>query len=111
MRILLVENHQLFAETVRREFLASHDVAVAPSLDLARVLLSRQTYDVVLVDFDLDDGKGTDLVVELRAAGFRGRVIAVSSHQRGNDLLLKAGADACCPKMKFAEISKFLESQ
>ena len=109
MRLLLVENHAVFAATVTRQFLAGHDVRIVPSLSDARVALAEtRGFDAVLVDYDLDDGKGEQLVRELVAASWSGRIIAISSHDAGNDALLQAGAHACCPKLRFAEIARFL---
>lgn len=62
MRILFVENHEVFAGTVCRTFLPGHEVQVVPSITRAMALLVEQTFDVVLTDYDLDDGKGDQLV-------------------------------------------------
>jgi hypothetical protein len=40
MRILFVENHQVFAETVIGEFLAAHDVSVVPTVSAAEVMVN-----------------------------------------------------------------------
>src|SRR5205814_767755 len=64
MNILFVENHPLFAETVTRQFLSQHCVTVAPSLSAARQALVDAAFDVLLVDYDLDDGKGDELIKE-----------------------------------------------
>ena len=109
MRLLLVENHAVFAEIVSRSFLSAHEVVVAPSLGEARQQLKGGQFGAVLVDFDLDDGKGDELVRELASGGFAGRIVAISSHQRGNAALLQAGAHACCPKTRFDEIAATLE--
>jgi hypothetical protein len=61
-----------------------------------------------LVDFDLDDGKGEEFVEWARASGFVGRIIGVSSHEAGNDALLRAGADSICLKIHFSQIAKLL---
>lgn len=66
MRILYVENHLVFADNVNRQFLSQHTVTVAPSLSAARQLLNSSEFDLVLVDYDLDDGKGDTLVREIR---------------------------------------------
>ena len=106
--ILFVENHAVFAETVRDAFLSAHAVSVVPSIAAAREAIARHEYDVVLVDYDLDDGKGDQLVAAMRAGGSRLRVIGVSSHVAGNDALLRAGADAICSKLDFANIGETL---
>jgi hypothetical protein len=64
----------------------------------------------VLVDFDLDDGKGEELVRELVASVGRPLIVATSSHADGNTALLHAGADAVCGKLEFARIPGLLQS-
>ncbi|HEY1788585.1 MAG TPA: response regulator, partial [Verrucomicrobiae bacterium] len=95
MRILYVENHAAFAETVKQKFLSQYSVTIVPSLSEAREKLNESSFDILLVDYDLDDGKGAELVREVRASTKRKRVvvIGVSSHEEGNAALLKAGAD------------------
>jgi DNA-binding response OmpR family regulator len=94
MRILYVENHATFAENVIRQFLSPHLVTVAPSLSAARQALETGSFDLLLVDYDLDDGKGDALVKEMRTSGRAMRAIGVSSHDEGNSALLRAGAAA-----------------
>jgi len=55
-------------------------------------------------DFDLDDGKGDELVAEMQSQAKRAVIIAVSSHAAGNQALSEAGADAVCSKMDFQNI-------
>ena len=108
MRLLLVENHRVFAETVRQQFLSAHDTAIVATIAAARRTLAGGAVDVVLVDYDLDDGKGDELVRSLRASSFTGRIIGISAHQAGNDALVAAGADAVCAKGQFHLIGTFL---
>jgi DNA-binding response OmpR family regulator len=108
MKILFVENHSIFAKQVIDCFLSAHQVTVAPSLAAAREELNMNDYDVMLVDFDLDDGKGEKLIRELRARKSTLRIIGVSAHARGNTALLAAGADAVCSKMNFDQIQEIL---
>ncbi len=77
MNILYVENHRIFAENVTRQFLSQHRVTLVPSLSAARQAISSGAFDLFLVDYDLDDGKGDVLVRELRTAGSRAIVIRV----------------------------------
>jgi DNA-binding NarL/FixJ family response regulator len=108
MRILWVENHAAFAQMAGRQFLAAHAVTVVPSLSGARAALAGEEFDVVLADFDLDDGKGTDLVESIARLPDRPAVVAASAHDAGNGALLRAGADACCPKLRFTEVEATL---
>jgi len=109
MRILYVENHAAFAETVRQKFLSQHLVKIVPSLSAAREQMHGNEFDLLLVDYDLDDGKGAELVREVRACANRIAIIGVSSHEEGNAALLQAGADAICSKMDFDQIQSVIE--
>jgi CheY-like chemotaxis protein len=104
MQVLYVENHARFAKITVGQFLASHQVTVVPSVVAARQALAQSTFDVVLVDYDLDDGKGDEIVKEIKSQFPHLLIVAVSSHQVGNDALVAAGADAVCSKMQFSNI-------
>ena len=109
MRILLVENHRTFAQVVVERFLSEHEVELASGVESAwRTLQERGGFSVVLVDYDLDDGKGSALVARLRGQGFPGRIVAISAHEEGNRALLAAGADAACAKLCFHRIAELL---
>lgn len=111
MRILFVEDHLDFARTVIREFLDGHDVEIAATVHAAKGLLSTQDFDVLLVDHDLPDGVGTEVVAHARAIGAAVDIIAVSSHEEGNSALERAGARTRCPKGKFNEIMAVIASR
>jgi len=99
LRILYLENHAVFAQTVITQFLRQHVVTVVPSLAAARIWLQTAVFHIVLVDYDLEDGKGDTLVKELAASSNSVPAIAVSSHEAGNSALLRSGAVAVCSKM------------
>jgi CheY-like chemotaxis protein len=108
MRLLWVENHALFVRVAGQQFLSAHSVTVVASLAEARRVLAEQCFDAALVDFDLDDGKGDGLIDFIRQLPDRPIVVAVSAHDAGNQALLRAGADAVCGKVRFAEIETVL---
>jgi DNA-binding response OmpR family regulator len=110
MRILFVENHNQFVSVVTREFLSNHDVTVVPGIAAALQQLESGEFDVVLVDYDLDDGKGDQLVRKIRTNMLAVKIVAVSSHEQGNTALLESGADAICSKIDFNRIEEVLES-
>jgi len=110
VRILLVENHQTFAEIVATQFLTEHEVVILSKVSEALSRLRESTFDAILVDYDLDDGKGSELVEWLRGSGFGGVVVGVSSHHEGNQALLRAGANSVCPKAEFQNISSVLKA-
>jgi CheY-like chemotaxis protein len=108
MNILYLENHAIFAQQVTRLFLGAHQVTVVPSLVAARTAFASNVYDLILSDYDLDDGKGEEFVRECRAAQPRLPIIAVSAHEAGNAALIRAGASAICSKMKFDGIQQVI---
>src|SRR5262249_4104079 len=108
MRLLWVENHAVFARIAGRQFLSAHEVTVVPSIAEVTHALAEQAYDTILLDYDLDDGKGNALFRMLRQRSGGPAIIATSAHEGGNEALLKAGADAACPKVRFAEIDAIL---
>jgi CheY-like chemotaxis protein len=108
LRLLWVENHAVFARVAGRQFLSGHDVTLVPTLAAAREALAAKPFDAVLLDHDLDDGKGTSLIESIRELPDAPAVIAVSAHEGGNQALMKAGADAVCGKTKFAQIESVL---
>jgi CheY-like chemotaxis protein len=110
VRLLWVENHAVFVRMAGRQFLAGHEVVVVPSVAGARAALTTESFDAVLVDYDLDDGKGAEVVELVRQMKARPAVVAVSSHADGNAALLAAGADAVCPKTQFAGIEGVLRA-
>jgi DNA-binding response OmpR family regulator len=110
LRILFVDNHREFTAVVVPTFLAAHAVTVVPTIEAAKAALDGSTLDVVLVDYDLDDGKGVELVRWVRTVGLPVRLIAVSARSDGNDALLAAGANRACPKTEFARIATVLAS-
>jgi atypical dual specificity phosphatase len=110
MKILYVENHATFAASVISQFLSQHSVAVVPSLSAARQELEAGGFDLLIVDYDLDDGKGDELVRELTASGKALVVIGASSHEAGNMALLQAGAVAICSKMQFDRIQSVIDT-
>ena len=108
MKILFIENHSIFAKQVTTQFLPTHEVTVVTSLTEARSSLASKRFDLMLVDYDLDDGKGAELVRELRGVGNTIRIIGVSAREEGNVALRQAGVDAICSKMEFNRIQEFI---
>ncbi len=110
MKILLVENHPHFTKAVTKEFLSGYEVVVATSVKAAKVKLAEVDFDIFLSDYDLDDGKGDEFITYLREYGNSNPVIAISSHEQGNEALLAAGANSVCSKMEFRKINEVIRS-
>jgi DNA-binding NtrC family response regulator len=109
MKILYVENHLVFATQVASRFLSTHAETIVPSLSEARRILSVEKFGLVLVDYDLDDGKGAELVSEIQKLFPTLPTIGVSSHQEGNQAKLKEGTKAICAKMDMDRIETIIE--
>jgi DNA-binding response OmpR family regulator len=109
MKILYVEDNERFSKLTTKRLLSKYYVTIAASLAEARVALLRQTFDIILIDYDLGDGKGNELVREVQAIKNRPLLIAISSHEEGNKALLQAGADAVCSKGDFPNIERVIE--
>jgi two-component system nitrate/nitrite response regulator NarL len=81
-RILLVDDHSLFRESLgrllesERDFcVVAHCASVAKAIDV----LQRSPVDVVLLDYDLGEERGTDLLRELHTCNSRARVLMVTA--------------------------------
>ncbi|MBV9866659.1 MAG: response regulator [Abitibacteriaceae bacterium] len=109
MRILYVDDHERFRQVTIKQFLSTHQVTIAGTLAQARHLLSHQQFDCVLLDYDLPDGKGIELIDDLRRLGLLNQVTAISSIEDNNAALTKAGAFAALSKLRFAHISEILK--
>jgi len=83
MRVLLVEDDYVLGEAVR-EHVASlgHGVDWMKRLDDAREALATVAYELVLLDLNLPDGRGLDLLRELRRAGADAPVIILTAQDQ-----------------------------
>ena len=56
---------------------------------------NREPPDVVFMDYEMGDTRcdGAEAIRELRAAGYRGRVVAISSDPTANAKMVEAGAN------------------
>jgi DNA-binding response OmpR family regulator len=106
MKILYVENNRHFYEAVKKEFQSEHELHNEVSVTGAKASYESSSFDLVLVDYDLDDGKGDKVVIYIRARDQEIPILAVSSHEMGNRKMLSAGATSSCEKMKFRSISE-----
>ena len=71
------------------------NVEVFAHADEAARHMTERPFDVVFMDFAMGPGRksGAIAVKELREAGFRGRIIGISSDPAANAAMRRAGAD------------------
>lgn len=81
-RILLIDDHGLFRESLVRLLESEHDlhvVAHCAAISEALAVLDRHPIHVILLDYDLGDERGTELLRELRTRGNPARVLMVTA--------------------------------
>jgi two-component system, NarL family, nitrate/nitrite response regulator NarL len=82
VRILLVDDHALFRESVARLLHSEPGFEVVADCGSVaeglRVLKSREI-DIVLLDLDLGSERGTDFLENLRAERFKGKILLVTA--------------------------------
>jgi DNA-binding NarL/FixJ family response regulator len=82
IRILLIDDHSLFRESLGRLLEAEPDFRIAATcagVGEALAVLDRQPVDVVLLDYDLGDEQGSAFLEEARRRLFAGRILMVTA--------------------------------
>jgi len=82
IRILLVDDHGLFRESLSRLLQAEPDFRIAgtcASATEALAILDQEQIDVVLLDYDLGEEQGATVLESSRERGFGGRVLMVTA--------------------------------
>ncbi len=99
MKMLLIDDEQeiclLLQAILARQGVTS---SVAHSLGEARQSLRLGAFDGVFLDVNLPDGKGYDLIPELKAIHPNIQVIAISAMDQERAGAMNAGADLFLPK-------------
>lgn len=96
MRILLIEDDSTLGEAVRDQITSDgHSVDWMQRLDTAENALNVASYDLVLLDLMLPDGRGIPFLRKLRGQGMSTPVIILSALDQISDRIegLNAGAD------------------
>lgn len=97
VRVLLVDDHQMFVESLGR-LLATHpgiDVVAVATTSAAGVAAAAESRpDVVLVDYDLPDGDGVSTAIAIRTADPEVMVVMLTGS--ADDRVLLAAIDAGC---------------
>lgn len=96
MRILLIEDDQVLGEAVRDHVAAAgHGVDWMKRIDDAREAFVAVRYELLLLDFNLPDGRGLDFLRELRRDGSKVPVIVLTAMDQIASRIegLNSGAD------------------
>lgn len=79
--ILLVDDHALFRESLARLLGAESDAKVTAqcsNVEEAIQLLDRGSYDLLLLDYELGDRRGNEVVLAARQRNFEGKILIVT---------------------------------
>ncbi len=96
MRILLVEDEVMLADAIKDHLLADGEaVDHSEGVIDAEIMMRGTNYDVLLLDLNLPDGKGLDLLRDLRRKGSATPCIILTAQDQISDRIagLNAGAD------------------
>jgi two-component system nitrate/nitrite response regulator NarL len=89
IRLLLIDDHALFRESVSRLLQAEPGFEViadcSSGAEAMRIIESREV-DIVLLDVDLGQERGTDLLETLHAKQFEGKVLLVTAGVNENEV-------------------------
>lgn len=80
-RVLIIDDHTLFRESVSRLLEAEHDCEArhCASVQEAIAIVAAWPPDVVLLDFDLGDEKGSSFLAKMQDQGFEGRTLLLTA--------------------------------
>jgi DNA-binding NarL/FixJ family response regulator len=85
--VLLVDDHALFRESVARILSIEPDLEIEHCASIVEALqfLSRQLFELVLLDHDLGTERASQFLPAARQAGFEGRVLVVTAWVSDNE--------------------------
>jgi DNA-binding NarL/FixJ family response regulator len=97
IRLLLLDDHVLFRESLSRLLASEPDFEIAGNCGAAAEalgVLQKAPVDVILLDFDLGEDHGNEFLNTARRAGFGGKVLMVTAGMSAmeSSIALQAGA-------------------
>lgn len=81
IRVLIIDDHTLFRESVARLLQAEHDFEVRHCSSVAEAIsiVGEWPPEIVLLDFDLGSEKGSSFLTQAEAAKFAGKVLLLTA--------------------------------
>jgi DNA-binding NarL/FixJ family response regulator len=113
IRILLIDDHSLFRESLGRLLEAEPEFRIAAtcgSVTEGLSLLDREPVDVVLLDYDLGDEQGSAFLDEAKKRGFAGRILMVTAGMNGAGTLRAFQAGAAGLFLKHSPPAQLIEA-
>lgn len=97
-RILIIEDEMELSGLLKRFLIKRHyEVTCAETLTKAMLLLQSHSFDAIILDNNLPDGKGIDLIPTINDIQNKPKIIAMSALGIGEEAL-KAGASVYLEK-------------
>ncbi len=100
--LLIVDDEASMRKLYSRVFSSGdYAVSLAASLAEALELAAENAFDLIITDFNLGDGEGTELIRDLKRRGRPAKVVLISGSLNGEELLKTAalhGIQACFGK-------------
>ncbi len=90
IRLVLIDDHALFRESLGRFFASEPDMEVVGQcarISETLAILQQLPADVLLLDFNLGLERGTDLIAAVRAAGYTGKILMVTAVMDADECL------------------------
>jgi DNA-binding NarL/FixJ family response regulator len=113
IKILLIDDHSLFRESLSRLLEAEPDFRVAASCASASEALALSglsAIDIALLDFDLGEEQGTAFLENARERGFTGRVLMVTAGMNDQGTLRAIENGAAGVFLKHSPPSQLVEA-
>lgn len=110
-KILIIEDEIELSGLLKRFLIKKHcDVVCAENINSAKAYIFGDSFDVVILDNNLPDGKGFDLIKTIKMAQKSPIIIAMSALQ-AKDEALNAGASIYMEKpIKISQVYDVLKS-
>jgi DNA-binding NarL/FixJ family response regulator len=113
MRVLIVDDHTLFRESLSRLLESETDyriVGTCATVDDALQIMRKDRIDLVMLDYDLGEQPGTQLLNEARKNGFDGRVLMVTGGMSDSTMLHALDNGASGIFLKNSPLSELIQA-
>lgn len=113
VRLLLIDDHTIFRESLLRLLEGEHDLEVmghCATISEGRKILAETTVDVVLLDYDLGEEAGTDLLKHLYETNCKPRVLLLTAGMMASATLSAMDAGASGLILKHSGTCQLLEA-
>lgn len=98
-KLLLVDDDDFLSETIAECLtFVGFEVMQAGSGAAALDLLGKEHFDLILLDWQLPDMQGLDVLKEYRSAGGQSKILFLTGMRDNEHLVLSAGADGFLAK-------------